>query len=287
MSKRRNSRPPAITRAELAASDTSCDDSDHDAEPSPPNRPTAEAMARRPRGRGQPARGLSAEGAGVHAEFDGAGERAGRPGARAGTADSTQPLEATREIASAAGALSYSEVSERLAAKVADCLDDLLDASPQQIAITPEWVREIHERIAGALFPDWAGKWRVAAVQVGTHLPPEPHEVPVRMRDFCLDIEERLRHADDAAGFADLLAWMDWRFQWIHPFKDFNGRVGRVLLFALTYRLGLPPMDPAALGPARDAYFAALRAADCGDLGPLRKIWLDRLAGGTAPYQQA
>jgi fido (protein-threonine AMPylation protein) len=159
---------------------------------------------------------------------------------------------------------------------VADCLDELLDADPEDIAITPDWLRELHRRIAGDLFPDWAGRFRSTDVQVGTHFPPPAHALAVYVRDFSLDLEERLRHLTGAESLADLLAWVDWRFQWIHPFKDFNGRVGRILLVALTYRLGLPPLDPAAM-PDKHAYFAALRAADAGNLAPLQEIWLRRL----------
>lgn len=66
-------------------------------------------------------------------------------------------------------------------------------------------------------------------------------------------------------------------FPKVHPFKDFNGRVGRILLVALAYKLGLPPVDPAADDEDKAAYFAALRTADGGDLTPLKEIWLDRL----------
>lgn len=156
------------------------------------------------------------------------------------------------------------------------CLDALLDAEPEAIAITSDWIRNIHLQLAGGLFPDWAGGFRNTDVQVGTHFPPPAHTVAVRVNDFCLDLAERLRHVSDAESIADLLAWVDWRFQWIHPFKDFNGRVGRMLLVALAYKLGLPPMDPADVAD-KEAYFAALRAADTGNLAPLREIWLSRL----------
>ncbi len=247
---------------------------DHPATTTP--RPTPEDLARRPSGRGQHAGGLSRPGAGVHPEFHGPGERAGGAQGGGSPADSTRPLDATRELATAAGSLTYTQVSERLAAKVADCLDELLDAEPEDIAITPDWLRELHRRIAGELFPDWAGRFRSTDVQVGTHFPPPAHALAVHVRDFCLDLEERLRHLAGAESIADLLAWVDWRFQWIHPFKDFNGRVGRILLVALAYKLGLPPMDPAAVED-KEGYFAALRGADAGDPEPLRAIWLARL----------
>jgi fido (protein-threonine AMPylation protein) len=156
------------------------------------------------------------------------------------------------------------------------CLNVMLDAEPEVIVISPDWLRDVHRCLAGELFPDWAGRFRATDVQVGTHFPPSTHALAVYVRDFCLDLEERLRHLQGAESIADLLAWVDWRFQWIHPFKDFNGRVGRILLVALAYRLGLPPIDPAEVS-AKEAYFTALRAADAGDLAPLRDIWLRRL----------
>lgn len=261
----------------LAASLASCDDGGHEPEPNPANRPETPAMARPASGRGQPARRVAGEGAGLHAELDGAGKRAGRPATPASPADSTRPLDATRELATAAGPKPYSEVAEVLAENVARCLEEILDGAPTDIIIAPDWLQAAHRRIAGELFPDWAGRWRGTEVQVGTHQPPPPHDVPVHVRNFCLDLEERLRHLGDARSLAELMAWVDWRFQWIHPFKDFNGRVGRILLVALAYKLGLPPIDPAAQGIQRNRYFTALRAADAGNLSPLKNLWLDRL----------
>lgn len=169
------------------------------------------------------------------------------------------------------------EVSERLAVNIVHCLDDLLDADPEDITFTSDWIRGIHHRLAGELFPEWGGRFRTTDVQVGTHLPPPAHELAVQVNNFCLDLIERLRHLRSAESIADLLAWVDWRFQWIHPFKDFNGRVGRILLVALTYKLGLPPMDLASDDAAKASYFAALRAADAGDLTQLRELWLEWL----------
>lgn len=249
----------------------------HDVQTTAANRSAPEPVAGQPRGRGAGAGGVSPAGGALHAEFDGAGKRAGESAAAGATVESTRPLDATRELATAAGALTYTEVSERIAVNIAHCLDALLDQSPDEIRITPEWICDIHRSVAGGLFPEWAGRFRVTDVQVGTHFPPPGHEVAVHIRNFCLDLEERLRHLQGAVSIAGLLAWVDWRFQWIHPFKDFNGRTGRILLVALGYKLGLPPVDPAASESGRAAYFDALRAADAGDLGPLTELWLSRL----------
>lgn len=90
-------------------------------------------MAGAARRRGERSGGVSPAGGALHAEFDGAGERAGESAAAGATAESTRPLDATRELAAAAGALTYTEVSERIAVNIAHCLDALLEKSPDDI----------------------------------------------------------------------------------------------------------------------------------------------------------
>lgn len=256
---------------------TATQENHHDIEPTATTRTAYQSVAGKPRESGTGAGGVSSAGGALHAEFDGAGERAGKSSALDASAESTRPLDATRELATTVGALTYTEVSERLAVNIAHCLDALLEQSPEDIRITPEWIRSIHHSIAGELFPDWAGRFRNTDVQVGSHFPLPWHEIAVYINNFCLDLDERLRHLQGAASIAELLAWVDWRFQWIHPFKDFNGRTGRILLVALGYKLGLPPIDPAASESGKVAYFDALRSADSGDIGPLTELWLSRL----------
>jgi hypothetical protein len=45
----------------------------------------------------------------------------------------------------------------------------------------------------------------------------------------------------------------------------------------LTYKLALPPIDPATDESGKTLYFEALRAADSGDLAMLNELWLNRL----------
>ena len=251
----------------------------NDPETDPTSGTTPRGMAGDSPGRGQYAGSLSPENSSLHPEFDGPGERTGQPGALGDPAATTRPVNATRELTTAEGPLPYSAVAEHLAINIARCLNALLEDTPEDIHITPEWIREVHRHIAGELFPEWAGCFRAVDVQVGTHLPPPAFEVAVQVGNFCLDLAERMRHLSGVESIAALLAWADWRFQWIHPFKDFNGRVGRILLVALCYKLGLPPIDPAAADePGRRGYFDALRTADAGDLSQLTDLWLERLS---------
>ena len=211
-------------------------------------------------------------------QFDGAGTGASGRSPSATASESTRPLDATRQLDTAHGVLSYSEVSEHLALNIARTLEMLVDGNPEQIEITQDWIRSIHYQLAGEFFPDWAGRFRSSEVQVGTHFPPPAYDVAVNIANYCLDLAARIPHASDGASIAALLAWADWRFQWIHPFKDFNGRVGRILLVALCFKLNLPPANPAADDDSRTRYFNALRDADCGDFTALNNLWMERLS---------
>ncbi len=188
----------------------------------------------------------------------------------------------TRYFETAEGHLSYNEISERLAVPLVALLDEILRTSPQQILISEEWLCGRHKRLAGHLYPEWAGRYRDVDVRVGLHNPPpyyEVYEVRVHMRQFLDDLAERLRHPFESTlgGVVEFFAWVDWHFQWIHPFKDFNGRIGRVLLAALLFKLGLPHVETAPVNAdEKEQYLAALRAADGGNLEALQQVWLQR-----------
>lgn len=194
--------------------------------------------------------------------------------------EETEELGSTRTFETTSGALTYPEVSERLAVSLARILAQFLQTPPHKIIITPEWLCQRHRELAGHLFPEWAGRFRTTDVKVGTLEPPAYYKVPLFVQSFCDDLAERLRHVDDdnLPDMAEFLAWVDWRFQWIHPFKDFNGRIGRSVLAALLYKLALPPVETAPTDTERRReYLEALRAGDAGNLDPLQKLWIRRL----------
>ena len=75
-----------------------------------------------------------------------------------------------------------------------------------------------------------------------------------------------------------LLSWFQHRFVWIHPFKDYNGRVARLLTNLLALNLGLPILIiKAETGKDRENYIDAMKAADKHDLSQLEKLIADGL----------
>ena len=248
------------------------------------------ALAPAARRSGDEAGSVSGSNTGLGGGIDEIRERTGDYGPPSGTPGQpeehqTGSVGSTRYLDTAEGPKLYTEVAERLAVSLTSILRQIVESDPATIHITSEWLCLRHRELAGALFPDWAGRFRDRNVQIGRHQPPPFYEVPVHMRLLCDDLAERVRQvrseAPDLRAIAELLAMADGRFQSIHPFRDFNGRVGRVLLITLMHVIGLPDVQIIPEGPEfRRTYLEALNAADRGEYELLTEMWLRRLDEG-------
>ena len=114
-----------------------------------------------------------------------------RAGAGAGGDDSsdTRPDRATRFVETTRGTLSYAELAPLLAGRVATAEAELYREAFAGRPLDESLFLDLHTRICGDLVPDWAGRWRPIEVRVGNLQPPLPHEVPLRMRDYALDLQ--------------------------------------------------------------------------------------------------
>lgn len=193
--------------------------------------------------------------------------------------NSTPPKRNTRFIETRLGTLSYAELAPLLAERVLGCEEAIAAGRFDGVPLDEHLVLEFHRVICGDLVPEWAGRWRSVGVQVGNLKPPEPHQVPMLMRDYAADLETRWESLFPVAGPTALesLAFAEGRLLTIHPFADFNGRVTRLWLREILRRARLPQI---VLAPStekqRGEYFRSLEAADRLDWIPLSQIWHQR-----------
>lgn len=192
----------------------------------------------------------------------------------------TRPPHATRAVETTRGLLTYAELAPLLAERVQRVQEAITRGDHDQAVPGRDLLCAFHAAMCADLVPEWAGRWRSVAVVVGSHEPPLPHEVPLRMHDYEADLGVRLDAlADRPELLPETLAFAEGRLLSIHPFRDFNGRVTRLFLPWLLRRLDLPPVDLVPTDAAGTAtYLCALRAADQSDWHPLAAIWEQRLA---------
>ena len=115
--------------------------------------------------------------------------------------------------------------------------------------LTPQFLQETHREGFGWIFPDMGGKFRTIDVSVSRHTPPKFYLVPQLMDDFLKDAQARMKILSKVGdeSFIDelvtLLAWAHHGFLWIHPFQDYNGRIGRILNNIILLSLDFPPIE--------------------------------------------
>ena len=129
---------------------------------------------------------------------------------------------------------------------------------------------EIHRLIFAKSWPEIAGRFRTENIEItGTSfLPPHWRQVPTLTYQALEALQYRLTMLswDDAQGIVELAAQAHYDIAAIHPFRDGNGRVARLVLNYVFRYFKLPyvviPKE------ARDRYLDTLEVANRGDMAP-------------------
>lgn len=198
---------------------------------------------------------------------------------------STKLKGATSFKDTAFGIIPRSKVVQLEKEGVKKALEYIIKLSQKRAQITPQLIRDIHKEGFGFIFPDWAGKFRTEQVTVGKHEPPHYSLIPELVKNLCDDLLKQLHHVSSTkqeeqflAEVISLLAWFQHRFVWIHPFKDYNGRVARLITNLLLLNLGFPILEiQAETGKDRETYIAAMKAADQHNYSKLEDLFVKAL----------
>jgi len=148
------------------------------------------------------------------------------------------------------------------------------------------FIRELHQLAVSGLQEEGdrtPGAYRSWGVQISRseHQPPEAHQVSDYMDELLSFI-----NGQDSEKY-DLLktAIAHHRFTWIHPFGNGNGRVVRLLTYAMMIKYGFNVKEGQLINPTavfcndRDLYYEKLSEADNGDEKSLLS-WCDYVLSG-------
>jgi Fic family protein len=105
--------------------------------------------------------------------------------------------------------------------------------------VTEHFIRELHAMTVQGLEregDETPGAYRLRSVQISKseHLPPEAVSVPMYMAELV----QFINRPDPAKYDLIKVALAHHRFAWIHPFGNGNGRVVRLMTYALLVKYG-------------------------------------------------
>lgn len=152
-----------------------------------------------------------------------------------------------------------------------------LDQFGPEHRFTSNDVRSLHRLWLGPIYP-WAGEYR--GVNIGkagfqfAHAP----LIPKLMDELERGAMARNTPCRPAAGalVARAIAEVHAELILVHPFREGNGRLARLLALLMGLQAGLPPLDFSPLaGAGKRAYIAGIHAAVARNYAPLTALFLE------------
>src|ERR1035441_5056765 len=139
--------------------------------------------------------------------------------------------------------------------------------------LTDDFAVELHKQLLGDVW-GWPGSFGKTGKNVDYVA---PIQIPVELRMLM----DNARYCAEHKTYTPLEAAvrLHHRLTQIHPFPNGNGRHARIMADAMLKRVYAAPAidwaggyDLQKMNERREAYIAALKAADRGDIGPLMKF---------------
>ena len=152
--------------------------------------------------------------------------------------NSTLTLKDTEDILIHGQIKKDAEIREIYEAKnLANVIELLAESASQNLTV--ELILAIHRILLTGINDKWAGRFRSGDewVRVGSHIGANPQFI----NSLVYQLVDNYHRTDDREFLAKI-AYFHAEFEYIHPFNDGNGRVGRVLINQQLSKLNLPPI---------------------------------------------
>lgn len=133
----------------------------------------------------------------------------------------------------------------------------------------------LHRQWLGKVYP-WAGEYRQVNIGKGGFTFAMAAQIPRLMGEFEREILIRYTPCNfpDMDKIIEALAVTHCELVLVHPFREGNGRLSRLLATLMALQAGLPLLDFSGIsGRKKEAYFAAVQAGLARDYAPMEKVF--------------
>ena len=136
---------------------------------------------------------------------------------------------------------------------------------------------EIHKRWLGEIY-EWAGEYRQVNVSKGDFPFAAAARVASLMEEFARDVLSRYTPCNSKvrADIVRALSETHVELVLIHPFREGNGRLTRVLSTLMALQAGLPLLDFSSITEEKkQEYFAAVQAGLDKNYSPMERLFAE------------
>jgi len=172
--------------------------------------------------------------------------------------NSTLTLEETEKILLQIDLDRYISEREIFEAKNLARVVEYKDKKAKEQELTLEVILSLHKMLISNIRDDIAGRFREdnEFVRVGSHIAPAQKEVIERLEKMFAEYNGAASHEN----IIKRIARLHLTFEYIHPFVDGNGRIGRVINNYLLIREGFVPINIKFIDRAK--YYEAFKEFD-------------------------
>lgn len=171
--------------------------------------------------------------------------------------NSTLTLEETEKILLQIGLDRFITEREIFEAKNLARVVDYIDKKAKDQDLNIDTMLLLHKMLISNIRDDIAGRFRNENefVRVGSHIAPNPQEIEERIKKMLSEY-----NAINYENIIKRIARLHLTFEYIHPFVDGNGRIGRVINNYLLIREGFVPINIKFID--RENYYQAFKDFD-------------------------
>ncbi len=155
--------------------------------------------------------------------------------------------------------------------------EKLFEKVGQNQSFTAQDIYDMHRLWLEKIYP-WAGKERQVNVSKDGFNFAMARTISSLMVEF--ERKQLARYTPcrftDHRDIAQALAEVHVELMLIHPFREGNGRLGRLVATLMALQAGLPPLDFSEMaGAYKNDYFAAVRAGMDMNYAPMTQLFID------------
>lgn len=166
--------------------------------------------------------------------------------------------------------------------------DQLLDEFDNTRQFSADDILEMHRRWLGSVY-EWAGKYRQVKMSKGNFMFAAPAFIPKLMANFEKELLAKYTPClfKSRKEVVVALAIVHTELILIHPFREGNGRIARLLAILMALQAGLPLLDFSGFDQERQGeYFTAIQNGLDRNHSPMINIFTDIIARSLQVYEE-